>query len=312
MSARKTLLIDADPVVYRCGFAAETHSYHLVVEGVNTGEVVEIRFDPKDDKTAGALMKEWLAEQGDTIEVLDKTLIVTPQPVEFALEAVKTQMESIHEECGTQHSKIYISGGTNYRFALATQRPYKGNRTADKPVHYHAIREYLSKFWGAETVDKIEADDHVSIVARATPACIIATIDKDLDQIPGDHYNYMKQVHYGVSPEEAELFFYQQAISGDATDNIPGCFKVGAVKAQRIVYDAHTEGGDWAVVWQAVLRAYAESVERVGCPYAGTDTSVVALETARLVKLQEYPNQLWTPPGVPDELVTEELYNVAN
>jgi hypothetical protein len=310
----KTLLIDADPVVYRCGFAAETHSYHLVYEDAE-GITHEIHFDPADDVTAGARMKAWLEATGDgVVEVLDKTMIVTPQPVAFALEAAKTQMESIIEACGAANVKIFLSGDTNYRYALAKQRPYKGNRVADKPVHYGAIREYLSKFWGAETVDKIEADDQLSILARRPEAkgrAIVATIDKDLDQIPGSHYNYMKQVHYEVAPQEADLFFYQQCISGDATDNIPGCFKLGAVKAQRIVYDAYAEREQLDDVWQSVLRAYAESVERVGCPYAGQDTAAIALETARLVKLQEYPNQLWTPPGAPIEYVSEALYGTA-
>lgn len=314
MSKGKTLLIDGDPIVYRCGFASETHSYQLVYEDTtlgDEGEVHQIRFDPQDDQTAGARMKAWLEAAGDQVNVLDKTLIVTPQPLEFALEATRTQMQNIIEEIGAKHVKIFLSGDTNYRYAIAKQRPYKGNRTADKPVHYGAIRQYLSERWGAEVIDKIEADDQLSILARSAEyagRAVVATIDKDLDQIPGAHYNYMKKVSYDIDPIEAELFFYQQAISGDATDNIPGCFKMGAVKAQRAVYDCYAETGDLSEVWETVVRCYAESKERAGCPYVEADVRDVALETARLVKLQEYPLQLWTPPGADLEVVTEELY----
>lgn len=314
MSKGKTLLIDADPVVYRCGFASETHSYHLVYSGADD-KVDEILFAPQDDQTAGARMKAWLAvaEGEDGVTVLDKTLIVTPQPLEFALEATRTQMQNIIEEIGAKHVKIFLSGESNYRYAIAKQRPYKGNRTADKPVHYGAIRKYLSERWGAEVIDKIEADDQLSILARSAEyagRAVVATIDKDLDQIPGAHYNYMKKVSYDIDPIEAELFFYQQAISGDATDNIPGCFKMGAVKAQRAVYDCYADTGDLSEVWETVVRCYAESKERAGCPYAEADVRDVALETARLVKLQEYPLQLWTPPGADLEVVTEDLYGV--
>lgn len=312
MSKARTLLIDADPVVYRCGFASEIHSYHLVYEN-DVGTIDEVNFEPGGDKTAGELMKQWLADQPEGTVVLEKTKNVTAQPLEFALEATRTQMQNIIEEIGAKHVKIFLSGDTNYRYALAKQRPYKGNRTADKPVHYGAIRQYLSDRWGAEVVDKIEADDQLSILARSpdlSGRAVIATIDKDLDQIPGAHYNYMKKVSYDIDPIEAELFFYQQCISGDATDNIPGCYKMGAVKAQRLVYDTYAATSNFADVWLAVVQAYAESKERNGCPYLEADVRDIALETARLVKLQEYPNQLWTPPGAKLETVTEALYGI--
>jgi hypothetical protein len=57
---------------------------------------------------------------------------------------------------------------------------------------------------------------------------VIATKDKDLDLIPGWHYNWSKTKKddgvYYVSPVEANRAFYAQLIQGDATDNIPGIF----------------------------------------------------------------------------------------
>lgn len=310
-----TLLIDGDPIVYRSGFAAEAHSYHLVYS-VNGGEPEERQFSPLKDVSAGDAMKAWIAtfDEGE-FELLDKTKVVRAEPVAFALEATKTQIEAIIQECEAKNVRLFLSGSNNYRYAIAKQRPYKGNRTADRPVHYDAIRKYLSEFWGAELVNKIEADDKLSILSRSAKAgarTIIATIDKDLDQIPGPHYNYMKKVWYDVDPIEADLFFYQQCLSGDLTDNIPGCYKIGGVKAQKIVYDAFAETDSLGEVWSAVVNAYTLSKERAGCPYAERDSRDVALETARLVKLQEYDDQLWTPPGSPLETVTEELYNVAS
>ena len=306
------LLVDADPVCYRAGFAAEKHSYHLVY-CTDKSDLQEIKFSPTDKASAGDQMKAWIDtfQDDDLLEILDKTKIVTPMPLAFALEATRTQIQSIIKECGADHVRLFLSGKANYRYAVAKQRPYKGNRVADKPVHYDAIREYLSEFWNAELVNKIEADDKLSILAREAGAeghTILATIDKDLDQIPGKHYNYMKQVFYDVDPVEAELFFYQQCLSGDPTDNIPGCYKVGNVGAQKIVYDAFGEAQEFGDVWSAVLNTYALSKEREGCPYAERDSRDVALETARLVKLQEYDGQLWTPPGEPLETVGEALY----
>jgi hypothetical protein len=108
----------------------------------------------------------------------------------------------------------------------------------------------------------------------------------------------MKRVHYSISKNEAIRFFYCQALAGDPTDGIPGCYKIAMARAEKII---NPLVGDELSLWTAVLNEYALSQNKSGCPYALMDFHDVALETARLVKLQEYPNQLWNPPGVPDE-----------
>ena len=57
------VVIDADPIVYRCGFASERTSWHLVYENSPPGpvEVEEVEFSPDDDFTAGERMRDWLA-----------------------------------------------------------------------------------------------------------------------------------------------------------------------------------------------------------------------------------------------------------
>jgi hypothetical protein len=51
--------------------------------------------------------------------------------------------------------------------------------------------------------------------------CIV-TIDKDLNCIPGWHYNWDKGSIYNVTEEEAYRCFYKQMITGDVSDHIPG------------------------------------------------------------------------------------------
>jgi hypothetical protein len=126
---------------------------------------------------------------------------------------------------------------------------------------------------------------------------IIATIDKDLDQIPGPHYNYLKQVFYSQLEDAARLFFFQQCLSGDPTDGIPGCWKVGEGKAAAFI-SKHARRSD-GLIWEGICREYAASQKVAGCPYVGSDPSAVALETARLVYLQQKEGELWNPPGTP-------------
>ncbi len=309
------LIIDGDPIVYRAGFAVERNEYHLVVEHQETGEVQELYFVPAVGNTAGAQMKEWLSGNRQW-SVISKEHIVIPEPVENALEAVRTQLYSIEKECreyyGVERFKqvtLLLSGPGNYREQLATIFPYKGNRDPQhKPRWYQRIRDYLTGEWGAIVVNGREADDECSIIAHECiqagrqDSYVIATIDKDLDQIPGEHYNYHKQVFYNQTPIAAARWFYQQCLSGDATDGIPGCYKLGAIGAARITdkcSDKQIKGRD---IWPIIVEQYRKSTKKAGCPYVGRDPAAVALETARLVKLQEYPGQLWNPNGKHDLL----------
>jgi DNA polymerase-1 len=304
------LIVDADPIVYRCGFASERTDYYLVVESPE-GEIRELHFTPKPKAHAGRQVKEWIADHPGWI-VIEKTKDVHPDSKEEALNAVDTQFQSIEKEVrdnlgigSFEHITVVLSGPGNYREKLAIVFPYKGNRDPDhKPYWYQAIRDHLTHQWAARVVHGREADDECAILAHAQlgkSSYVIATIDKDLDQIPGRHYNYLKQVHYIQSPADARLFFWQQCLSGDSTDGIPGCWKIGEAKARAFI-SKHGQSSDEAL-WRSIVSVYAASTKVAGCSYVGCDPAAVALITARLVYLQQKEGELWNPPGTPHGLI---------
>jgi hypothetical protein len=349
------VLIDADPIVYRCGFAAEKTNWHIIYSTA-ASDADEIEFESDDNGTAGDYMKEWMKFNDGKVTILDKSRVVKPDPVSYALRAVKVQIESIIESCEEHYGEpakmlMYLSGkGGSYRDKIATVRPYKGNRDpAHKPFHYDAIRDYLRTNYNSLLTSGIEADDAVSIYAhehyerRKPEQLVICTIDKDLDQIPGLHYNYLHKVHYAITNAEAERFFVYQILAGDPTDNIVGVWRCGESAATRIASQFNYDGvrrhgresaresarrgavsGDDAVSagqsdtsapadehessdaashrfrpdwWPTVIAEYASSQRKVGCPYAQSNPEAIAVEMAQLVKLQEYPGQLWHPHG---------------
>jgi len=308
------------------------------------GTIYEQVFEPYDGKTAGARMQKYI-QDNPLHTVLEKQKVVYPEPEGYSHEAVRTQLYSIEKECRAHYQvddfesvAIILSGPGNYRTALATVFPYKGNRDPEhKPHWYQSIRNYLTGEWGACVVHGREADDECSIRARQLGGnFVVATIDKDLDQIPGEHYNYLKQVFYAQSPLDAAIFFWQQCLSGDATDGIPGCFRIGEQRAASIIAelsaatvqradvrkhrtadrskhsaaDAGARGipanvcagmGIPANVWAGIVEQYRLSQSRNGCPYVESDPEVVALETARLVYLQQEEGELWIPTGPPHD-----------
>lgn len=128
---------------------------------------------------------------------------------------------------------IHLSPSTNFRYEIATVRPYKGNRPPNKPYHADAIVEWLKTNHDYVLGDNVEADDTMG-QAQTTETCI-ATIDKDLDMIPGMHYNFNTTDLYYNDEIGADEFFLTQLISGDSVDNIVGIPKYGTKKAQKVV-----------------------------------------------------------------------------
>lgn len=285
-----TVLVDGDPVVYRVGFAGQQTVVHAVVEGPDG--VKPYRFEGKGDRN------RFLAEHPEH-EVLEEETEIEAEPLAFVLNTVK-QVLGVLQQKGTP--KIYLTGTGNFREKLSTIVPYKvGRRRLTRPIHYQAIRDYLTDTWGARVINGREADDELGIEAaklrKRGESYIIATIDKDLDQIPGEHYDYARHIGYRVSSADAEKWFWQQALSGDPTDSVPGCWKIGKMRAASLVDGWYLDKLPQKDIWAEVLHQYELSRFKPGCPYA--DSKAAALETARLVYIQKEPGELWEPPGTP-------------
>lgn len=200
--------------------------------------------------------------------------------------AVARMEETMTELCmglDCDDYKGFLTGKSNFRESLAVTVPYKGQRTAEKPIHLQALRDHLVKSWGFEVVEGIEADDAVGIAAYAVPEdeTIMVHIDKDLNQLRGWHYNYRKNESYHVTEFEGLVSFYTQILTGDRIDNVIGLKGIGPVKAKRILEECTNENE----LYQAVLKAYEGDQQRVQ-------------ENGSLLWLQRKPNQVWTPPSL--------------
>jgi DNA polymerase-1 len=159
---------------------------------------------------------------------------------------------------------------------------YKATRTGRKPLGYKALYEWCASSYPIAVKPRLEADDCIGILAtKPGNEALIWSIDKDLKQIPGKHLTDDGVVFRGI--DACDEFHLIQTLTGDATDNYPGCKGVGPVKAEKIV------GGGWP----AVVEAYAK---------AGF-TEEFALAQARIAKICRWEDwdqakqevKLWTP-----------------
>lgn len=178
------------------------------------------------------------------------------EPLENALYSVKCVVNSILDEFPLRKEEhLYLTGKDNYRDTVAVTRKYKGNREGKgKPQFYTQIRDYLVEHWNAVVIDGMEADDAQGIAQWACPdksTCIVTT-DKDLNMIPGWHYNWVKKEFNYIRLSDANRFFWWQMLVGDPTDNIEGVPKIGKKKADKII-------GNSVDCRRDVERAYQEA-----------------------------------------------------
>lgn len=275
---------DADLLVYRCGFAAEkTHRYLTVYDEFEEGTISHF-------STATALKKHVATLPDDS--KYDVETVREAEPVENALHSVRLMVEKVLDNlaCSSSELRMYLTGPTNYRNGVATIRKYKGNRDkAPKPIHGPAIREYIQKHYECNVSVDEEADDvvgysHYAMYLQDDRSSVICTVDKDIDMIPGLHYNFIKEESYYVDDDKADRYFYHQLLTGDATDNIPGLPGVGPKTAAKVLKDAvgvHE-------LYNTCRIEYAES------EYEDGDEAL--LENARLLWIRRHPDEWWLPP----------------
>ena len=224
------LLIDGDIVVYKAGFGAQKT---IRDDSESNGDIIP-------EPVTHAFHKVNLILNGVLAAVLPGTAVPT-----------------VVLEYGVDY-RIYLTSTdkSNYRFKIAKTKEYKGNRKAGKPIHYDAIREFMCEHWNAEVIYGMEADDKMGIEACRNPSeTVIASIDKDMLQIPCLHYNMdtgervdaleghsleliknnKKLIGFGI------IWFYAQMLMGDNADNIPGIPKYGPVKAYNALSGCNTE-----------------------------------------------------------------------
>ena len=277
-------LLDLDIITYRCGFAVEKNKYLIYIKGdEHFGPVAVYKY--KRD------IPDYYSKDEGCFIVKEKTV----EPVENALHGVKETLQSIIEAVGASSYKGYLSGEGNFRDTISVTKKYKGNRNPEhKPAHYNDIRDYLINYWKAEVVDGMEADDALGIkqdkyggfgfnenAYEKTYNTIICSIDKDLDQIPGWHYNFVKKEKYFIEEEQAIRTFYTQLLVGDNTDNIQGVKGIGPAKAAKILSECKNE----KEMYEACVKAY--------------DNQELLNEMAQLVYIRRKEGVEWKPPYEP-------------
>lgn len=278
----KHLLIDGDIVKYRCAASAEKNRYLVETMGV-----MNVRDYDHFDTHAAA--KDFIDSNSKDIGTLFANIWSRKevQPLEFALQATKTTIDSLLEKLAPAKVSIFLSPAHNFRDDLARTKPYKGNRTQPKPKYLKDVEKYLVREYGARIADNVEADDEIGWALSAEPGnSVSVSIDKDLFQIPGWHYDWVNDRVRNISPRDGDLAFYTQMLTGDATDNIPGLSGYGAVAAEKILKGVQSRADAATRVWGHYRSQFIDTSA------SGGSHERTKLEEARCYFLEQ-ANLLW-------------------
>ena len=234
-------LIDGDIPKYAIAFACQRDVYtdgkqeFFVRKSLAGMEVVALETEETQHYPELRSKKAVLEETGLTHSRVDV------DPIANCLHSVKVMIDGIVKASGATSYSVYLTKGECFRFKLSPI--YKANRAdAPKPVLIPEIQKYLISKYNAQLCTDIEADDALGIAQCQDPRkTIICTIDKDLDMIPGSHYNWNKTSVYQVSPDQGLRFFWQQVLTGDSIDNIIGLKGIGNKTALKLLADVPTK-----------------------------------------------------------------------
>lgn len=132
--------------------------------------------------------------------------------------------------------ELCFTSKTNFRNEVYPL--YKANRIGVvRPKYLNEIKTALMRRYKYKIEEGFEADDILAREVYADRNSILVTIDKDLLQVRGLHYNFLTGVKQYVDEHRASLLYWRQVLTGDSTDNIPGLRGVGSKTAAKLIPD---------------------------------------------------------------------------
>ena len=251
-------LFDGDIIAYRAGFAAEKRGYF------------DTRNPPKAGGSSFGTKKEALLAVDKEHLDYQRNL----EPLEHALQNAKSlidgSLEYLREARSVPVSDYvtFLSGNDQKpNFRIKVDPEYKANRDPKhKPSHLPGLIDYLVEHHAGYRTQGCEADDFFghaqtdAIQQGLVP--VIVSIDKDLTQLAGWHYNLVKQELIEISKEEATLVFWRQMLEGDSVDNIKGVVGIGKVKSRQYIPNKTTDEEAKKIVTKYYQRDHGDVWEK--------------------------------------------------
>lgn len=211
-------------------------------------------------------------------------------------------LERILSDVNATEYEVWLSGPNNFRYAVYPE--YKAKRIdAKRPKWEKEVKQFLVDHWQANYSQGCEADDMIGVRLTEEIGTIACHLDKDIDMIPGRHYNWeLKRLgkviryakEYVVTPVEAIRFFYKQMLTGDSVDNIKGIPGIGPKKAEGILLQAEEDYQDDLVTTFGNLKLEQYYFNAVRLEY-GSDAEMEM--NGKCLWIWRRMNDIWSMPN---------------
>lgn len=193
---------------------------------------------------------------------------------------------------------VCLSCPSSEGFRRAIFPPYKAQRGA-KPELLAGVKEWMRETYPFYERPTLEADDIMGILSthpNLVPGKkIIVSIDKDMESVPGFLFNPQKDRDYRfIKERDADFKHLMQTLTGDTTDNYPGCPGIGKVKAEKALLWAENDQRLGATMWERVVEVYQSKG-------LTEEDALLQARVARICRHTDYDFKrkeviLWTPP----------------
>lgn len=245
----KTLIIDADVLVYKASEAAQ--------------ETIEIETTDHPEYICRIL------EYGNKKQAIDY---------------VENKIESLLTKTKCNEYILALSDTENFRKDLNPD--YKSNRKARKPVLYKFVREYFINNHKTYIRPKLEGDDVIGILATSPVIIkgqkIIWSMDKDFKTIPcilAKEYPSGKLEKIVTTEAEADWWFMYQTLIGDVTDGYAGCKGIGDKRARKLL--GYPEDKSLEEMWEIVKETYVSAG-------LSSNDALINARMARILRAEDY------------------------
>jgi len=185
----------------------------------------------------------------------DPETVTIEADINKAKAIVRNIIKEYQNYTGVKEFVMCLSSPKNFRKEIWAD--YKiSRRESERPVLLAPLREWVIESYPTLTMDRLEADDVLGILATRHPGEIIhVSMDKDLQCVPGKMLHVKKNhkhVLLDISPADAKRFHYMQTMTGDMCDGVPGIYGVGPAKANKYL-------DKYGVLWSTVVKCYIDN-----------------------------------------------------
>jgi len=192
-----------------------------------------------------------MSEDSKTILIVDGDPLMfraayNKNSAEEAFEAYMERLEDLKLDTFCDDFMVAVYGVDNFRhdfFADYKNTPNRHKSKANNP-YFFELRAMIVEQGLGVPADGMEADDLVRIWSEEQKALgnttVIASVDKDLQCIPGAHFLIHRDTLIHVDEDTADNHYWTQILTGDSVDNIRGLKGIGPKKAQAILKGAKT------------------------------------------------------------------------